>query len=152
MGQLPAGYRSTICGVSVMYHSIVERESTNTICQSIDWYYRPIYQPILSTDVSTNISTDTRSYIILWKPSTDVSTDISSDTTYYPLIYRPILNTSTDVSTNVSADTLTDTRAFTDRSSVGWVSANVSTDIIINQCFSQKKFYLRAKVTPEDFF
>ena len=31
LGQLPAGYQSTISGVSVMYHSMVEQESTDTI-------------------------------------------------------------------------------------------------------------------------
>ena len=43
IGQLPAGYRSTIGGMSVVYHSIVERESTDTMCRSIERYYRPIY-------------------------------------------------------------------------------------------------------------
>ena len=37
---ISGAYRSTISGVSVVYHSIVERESTDTICQSIDRYYR----------------------------------------------------------------------------------------------------------------
>ena len=55
---ISGAYRSTIGGMSVVYHSIVKRESTDTICRSIDRYL------ILSTDVSTNasadISTDTR--------------------------------------------------------------------------------------------
>ena len=42
-------YRSTIGGMSVIYHSIVERESTDTMCRSIERYYRPIYRPILDT-------------------------------------------------------------------------------------------------------
>ena len=46
---ISGAYRSTIGGMSVVYHSIVERESTHTMCRSIERYYRPIYRPILDT-------------------------------------------------------------------------------------------------------
>ena len=92
-------------------------------------YYLLIYWPILSTNIPTN----TRYYLPIYRPI--LSTGISTDTGYYLSIYRPILYTNDRLLTYLSADMSIDTTAFIDRSSVGRVSTDGSTDMLtdINQ-------------------
>ena len=101
-------YRSTIGGMSVVFHSIVKRESTDTMCWSIERYYQPIYRSILDTIYPyidryyrPLLSTDTRYYRPMYQPIYRLILDpihryidryqiLSTDTRYYRPMYRPM--------------------------------------------------------------
>ena len=112
---ISGAYRSTTGGISVnyrrnvvVYHSIVERESTDTMCRSIERYYRPIYRPILDTIYpyidryyQLLLSTDPRYYRPMYQPIYWLILDpihryidwyqiLLTDTRYYRPMYRPM--------------------------------------------------------------